>query len=258
MLSSYLYRTASKYVFIASSVIDKSLKNTIFHPNTLFRDFTNNIPPIFLSSYFRYVTDINEFTHISIPEVAFLGRSNVGKSSIINSLTGRKGIARVSKVPGRTQKINYFSIIPYHKYNPVGYLVDLPGYGYASESFVHTSNWQTTTQTYLLNSRDNGALRRLYLLVDSRRGISTLDRAVMTWLDDGKIPYTVVLTKCDKEQESKIIKDANEVCMRYHMLIYENSKNIDGYLGPVIHVTSAREHLGIRELMWSVETEFFE
>lgn len=125
----------------------------------------------------------------SLPEIAFAGRSNVGKSSLINALTGRKALARVSHMPGRTREINFFSL------GASLVLADLPGYGYAVASKALTAAWQDLIFKYL---RGRASLRRVILLVDSRRGLLDVDRAVMKMLDSAAVSYVVTLTKSDQ------------------------------------------------------------
>lgn len=123
------------------------------------------------------------------PEVCFAGRSNVGKSSLINALTGRKGLARASNTPGRTQEINYFTL------GTQSYLVDLPGYGFAKAPVPVVQKWQTLLKAYL---GGRPTLRRAFCLIDSRHGIKPVDHEIMTLLDRSAVPFQVVLTKADK------------------------------------------------------------
>lgn len=123
------------------------------------------------------------------PEVCFAGRSNVGKSSLINALTGRKGIARASNTPGRTQELNFFAL------GERGYLVDLPGYGYAQAPVSVVQKWQALLKQYLAG-RPN--LRRAFALIDARHGIKPVDHEIMTLLDRSAVPFQVVVTKADK------------------------------------------------------------
>lgn len=123
------------------------------------------------------------------PEVCFAGRSNVGKSSLINALTGRKGIARASNTPGRTQEINYFTLGDH------SYLVDLPGYGFAKAPVAVVAKWQALLKTYLAG---RATLRRAFCLIDSRHGVKPVDHEIMTLLDRSAVPFQVVLTKTDK------------------------------------------------------------
>ena len=122
-------------------------------------------------------------------EFAFAGRSNVGKSSLLNALTGRKNLARTSNTPGRTQEINFFSI------GNELYLVDMPGYGYARTSRSKVEAWTKLIKDYL---RGRVALRRVFLLIDARHGIKSNDEEIMTLLDTSAVSYQIVLTKADK------------------------------------------------------------
>ena len=123
------------------------------------------------------------------PEVCFAGRSNVGKSSLINALTGRKGIARASNTPGRTQELNFFAL------GERGYLVDLPGYGYAQAPVPVVRKWQALLKQYLAG-RPN--LRRAFALIDARHGVKPVDHEILTLLDRSAVPFQVVVTKADK------------------------------------------------------------
>lgn len=122
-------------------------------------------------------------------EVCFAGRSNVGKSTLINALTGRKGLARASNTPGRTQEINYFTLSDSH------YLVDLPGYGYANAPLPVVEKWQKLLKSYLAGRQ---TLRRAFVLVDARHGIKKVDEEIMSLLDSAAVTFQCVLTKTDK------------------------------------------------------------
>ncbi len=122
-------------------------------------------------------------------EVCFAGRSNVGKSTLINALTGRKGLARASNTPGRTQEINFFTLTDSH------YLVDLPGYGYAEAPVAVVQQWQALLKAYL-QGRAN--LRRAFVLIDARHGVKAVDEEIMKLLDIAAVPFQAVLTKSDK------------------------------------------------------------
>ncbi len=146
---------------------------------------------------------------VSLPEIAFAGRSNVGKSSLINALTGRKTLARVSITPGRTRQLNFFLL------GERLMLVDLPGYGYASASKSDIKAWTALTRSYL-KGRPN--LNRVLLLIDSRHGMKQADRQMMTLLDEAAVSYQVVLTKSDKpnpEELARIRKAVAEEASRH-------------------------------------------
>ncbi len=130
------------------------------------------------------------------PEVAFAGRSNVGKSSLINAITGRKALARSSAEPGKTREINYFDLG-----EGALYFVDLPGFGYAKVSKSQAKQWMALTRDYL---RGRASLRRVFLLIDSRRGVMDTDTGVMDLLDTSAVNYQVVLTKTDKLKPSEL------------------------------------------------------
>ncbi|OWU84000.1 GTP-binding protein [Oceanicola sp. 22II-s10i] len=122
-------------------------------------------------------------------EVCFAGRSNVGKSTLINALTGRKGLARASNTPGRTQEINFFTLADSH------YLVDLPGYGYANAPVKVVEQWQKLLKQYL---QGRATLRRAFVLIDTRHGIKAVDEEIMKLLDTAAVTFQCVLTKADK------------------------------------------------------------
>ena len=122
-------------------------------------------------------------------EVCFAGRSNVGKSTLINALTGRKGLARASNTPGRTQEINYFTAQDSH------YLVDLPGYGYANAPLPVVEKWQKLLKQYLSGRQ---TLRRAFVLIDARHGVKKVDEEIMSLLDSAAVTFQCVLTKADK------------------------------------------------------------
>ena len=122
-------------------------------------------------------------------EVCFAGRSNVGKSSLINALTNRKNLARASNTPGRTQEINYFTLSDSH------YIVDLPGYGFAEAPVAVVERWQRLLKAYL-SGRAN--LRRAFVLIDSRHGVKAVDQEIMALLDRSAVTFQVVMTKVDK------------------------------------------------------------
>ena len=137
-------------------------------------------------------------------EICFAGRSNVGKSTLINALTGRKALARTSKTPGRTKEINFFELTK--KY----YLVDLPGYGYATAPRLVVERWQKLLRQYLSGRQ---SLRRAFVLIDSRHGIKKVDKQILSLLDNSAVTFQIVLTKADKikkEHHRKAIDQVSE------------------------------------------------
>ncbi|MCH8862891.1 MAG: YihA family ribosome biogenesis GTP-binding protein [Proteobacteria bacterium] len=145
------------------------------------------------------------------PEVAFAGRSNVGKSSLLNALTNRKALARTSITPGRTREINFFLLGGNSEEpgDPSGlYLVDLPGYGYARVSRGQVLAWTRLLKDYL---KGRANLRRAFLLVDSRHGLKDTDRQIMTLLDEAAVSYQIVLTKTDKVKDRALAEIASRV-----------------------------------------------
>ncbi len=128
-------------------------------------------------------------------EVCFAGRSNVGKSTLINALTGRKALARASNTPGRTQEINYFTAAESH------YIVDLPGYGYANAPLAVVEKWQRLLKQYLSG---RPTLRRAFVLIDARHGAKAVDEEIMTLLDRSAVPFQTVMTKIDKVKKSEL------------------------------------------------------
>ncbi|MDE0522286.1 MAG: ribosome biogenesis GTP-binding protein YihA/YsxC [Boseongicola sp.] len=125
-------------------------------------------------------------------EFCFAGRSNVGKSTLINAVTGRKALARTSSTPGRTQEINFFTLADSH------YLVDLPGYGFAKAPLQVVENWQRLLKSYLAG---RATLRRAFVLIDARHGIKPVDEEILTLLDISAVVFQIVLTKADKAKE---------------------------------------------------------
>jgi GTP-binding protein len=166
----------------------------------------------------------------TLPEIAFAGRSNVGKSSLVNALTGRTTLARVSHTPGRTQQLNFFAL------GGRLMLVDLPGYGFAAASKKQVAGWTDLTRRYL---KGRASLRRVLLLIDARHGIKEPDRPVMTMLDEAAVSFQVVLTKIDKVKP-------HELSARIAATVKELAGHVAAH--PVIHLTSAHEGLGIAAL----------
>ena len=164
------------------------------------------------------------------PEVCFAGRSNVGKSSLINALTGRKGLARASNTPGRTQEINFFTVSESH------YLVDLPGYGYANAPVAVVEKWQRLLKNYL---RGRVTLRRAFVLVDARHGIKSVDEEIMALLSSAAVTFQCVMTKTDKLKKGEL--DAVLAQVRVKL-----SKFASAY--PEMVITSSEKSEGIETL----------
>lgn len=148
------------------------------------------------------VAKLEQLPLSELPEVAFAGRSNVGKSSLINAVTGRKGLAKTSNTPGRTQQLNYFRLADKL------HIVDLPGYGYAQAPESTVRQWQKVIFAYL-QGRVN--LKRVFLLIDSRHGIKKADTEVMEMLDKAAVTYQLVLTKTDKISSAALTKLKTEI-----------------------------------------------
>ena len=165
-----------------------------------------------------------------LPEIAFVGRSNVGKSSLVNALTGRRTLARTSNTPGRTQQINFFDL------GGRLMLVDLPGYGYADASKGAIRAWTALVQHYL---RGRASLRRACLLIDARRGITDVDRTTMALCDEAALSYQVVLTKTDAVRPAELATVAAA-------MIADLARRRAAH--PEIHLTSALKRRGIAGL----------
>lgn len=157
--------------------------------------------------FVRGVAGIDDLPPPVSPEVAFAGRSNVGKSTLINLLTGRKALARVSKTPGRTRELNFF------RAGSSLTVVDLPGYGYARVSKEDVARWTELIFAYL---RGRPNLRRVFLLIDSRRGPLDNDVTVMQLLDRAAVSFQVVMTKCDKPAAPELARSRDETETEAH------------------------------------------
>ena len=157
---------------------------------------------ILSAKYLTSVVDEKNLLDDDLVEFAFVGRSNVGKSSLINSLTGRKNLAKTSSTPGLTKMINYFLINNRFKF------VDLPGYGYAKTGQHHIANWAGLMEKYLLNS---SLLRTVFVLVDCRHTPTELDKMMIEFLNHYQIPYIIIATKVDKLAKSKIPQSLSKI-----------------------------------------------
>ena len=173
---------------------------------------------------------LEQVPETEIAEIAFAGRSNVGKSSLINALTGRNSLARTSHTPGRTQQINFFNLSGRIT------IADLPGYGYARAPKDEVAKWTRLVNAYLKGRR---TLVRVMMLIDGRHGIKDVDRKIMKMLDDAAVSYQVVLTKADKlkekEQSAVVAKTALELAT--HVAAY-----------PFLHLCSSHKGSGIETL----------
>lgn len=169
-------------------------------------------------------------------EVCFAGRSNVGKSSLINAITGRKGLARASNTPGRTQEINYFTA------GDDLYLVDLPGYGYANAPLPVVEKWQRLLKQFLQGRQ---TLRRAFVLIDARHGVKKVDDEIMTLLDSAAVTFQAVVTKADKvkEKERDKVLDQIRTALSKHPAAY-----------PELIVTSSEKGWGIPTLRSVIAT----
>jgi GTP-binding protein len=179
------------------------------------------------ASFVAGASTANALPYDTLPEIAFAGRSNVGKSSLVNALTGRRTLARTSNTPGRTRQINFFDL------DMRLMLVDLPGYGYAEAAKTEVRRWTALLRHYL---QTRAALRRVCLLIDSRHGIKEVDYPLMRMLDDAGVSYQIVLTKTDELRASELT------------LIAERTRDAiatQAAAHPEIHLTSALKRRGI-------------
>jgi GTP-binding protein len=169
-------------------------------------------------------------------EVCFAGRSNVGKSSLINALTGRKTLARASNTPGRTQEINYFAL------GEEKYMTDLPGYGYAEAPVAVVAKWQALLKQYLAGRQ---TLRRAFVLIDTRHGIKAVDEEILTLLDRAAVTFQVVMTKADKVNLATRTANIEQVkgALARHPAAY-----------PEIVVTSSEKGEGLEKLRAIIAT----
>jgi GTP-binding protein len=176
------------------------------------------------------VAALRQLPDAALPEIAFAGRSNVGKSSLVNALTNRKTLAKTSSTPGRTQQLNYFNL------GEKLHMVDMPGYGYAQVSKSQRDEWTQLIFDYL---RGRPTLRCVFILVDSRHGLKDTDETLMSMLDEAAVNYRIILTKADKTKKADLDKLQEKIMasIKKHPAAY-----------PGTHVTSSVKGFGLAEL----------
>lgn len=182
------------------------------------------------ASFIMGVAKLEQLPPVGTPEVAFAGRSNAGKSSLINALVGQKTLARASNTPGRTRELNFFDI------GGRLTLVDMPGYGYAKAAKRDVKAWQALLRSYL---RGRPGLTRAFVLIDARHGVKAADEEMLALLDETAVTYQFVLTKIDKIKpaESAAVVAATSEIAKKHSAAY-----------PLVHATSSETGEGIAEL----------
>jgi GTP-binding protein len=180
-------------------------------------------------------TDVTKCPEADLPEYAFIGRSNVGKSSLINMLTNHKGLAKTSNTPGKTQLINHFLV------NDSFYIVDLPGYGFAKVSIVQRKQWEKMIETYL-KQRMN--LVTVFVLIDSRLEPQNADLSFLRNLGEWGVPFNIIFTKADKTTQRDAAKNAR---------VFKDAMKEEWEFLPQSFMTSAVKHLGRKEILAFIE-----
>jgi GTP-binding protein len=188
------------------------------------------------ADFLKGVVAMNGLPPADRTEVCFAGRSNVGKSTLINALTARKQLARASNTPGRTQELNFFTLGESH------YLVDLPGYGFANAPKAVVEGWQKVLRAYLAGRT---TLRRAFVLIDARHGAKAVDEEIFALLDKAAVPFQMVLTKADKVKAAELeaVLDQVREAARRHPAAY-----------PELVVTSSEKGRGIDDLRAIIAT----
>jgi len=185
--------------------------------------------------FVRGIPSLEFLTPADRPEIAFAGRSNVGKSSLINAVANRRNLARTSNTPGRTQELNFFTV-------GAGdfYFVDMPGYGFAKAPKAKVEAWTDLIKAYL---RGRPTLRRVFVLVDARHGLKDVDHQILSLLDEAAVAYQIVLTKIDKLKQGALerVKSDVEQAIAQHPAAF-----------PVVLATSSEKRLGLAELKASI------
>ena len=185
-------------------------------------------------TFLKSVASLGDLPEDTLPEIAFAGRSNVGKSSLLNALCQQGGIARSSKTPGRTQFLNFFQLAD------VAFLVDMPGYGYAEAPHALVKAWTHMIKDYL---KGRSALKRVFLLIDSRHGVKKNDEEIMRMLDQAAVSYQIILTKIDKVSTTQVHTCRADI---------ESTFEKHPALHPLILMTSAEKKQGFDDVRCAV------